>query len=168
MGKAMNETSDTRSARTMGELAEIRAIEQLKYAYFRHLDTKDWEAIADLFCDDIETSYDDGAISHKGSDELVAFLRQALGSPDLISMHNGHHPEIRLTSGDTAEGRWYLEDLVMTSDGSWRLHGTAVYEDTYRREDGRWRIATTGYSRIFEETIFEHDGERERSFRSRF
>ncbi|MCE7885053.1 MAG: nuclear transport factor 2 family protein, partial [Actinobacteria bacterium ATB1] len=40
----------------MGELAEIRAIEQLKYAYFRHLDTKDWEAIADLFCDDIETS----------------------------------------------------------------------------------------------------------------
>lgn len=147
---------------------DIRAIEQLKYAYFRCLDTKDWDGMADLLCADVTTAYDDGAISLSGRDALLDFLRDALGSAAVVSMHTGHHPEVRLTSGNTAAGLWYLEDLVVAADGSWRLHGTAIYEDTYRLEDGRWRIATTGYSRIFEETVFTEDGEDKRTFRTRF
>ncbi|MFE3697223.1 hypothetical protein ACFXO7_05060, partial [Nocardia tengchongensis] len=30
------------------------------------------------------------------------------------------------------------------------IRGAAYYHDTYRREDGVWRIATTGYQRIYE------------------
>lgn len=147
---------------------DIRAIEQLKYAYFRCLDTKDWDGIADLFCEDASTAYDDGAISFTGREQIVGFLRDALGSGAVVSMHTGHHPEIELTSADTATGRWYLVDQVIAADGSWRLHGTAVYEDTYRREGGRWWIATTGYSRIFEEVLVVEDGVEKRTFRSRF
>ena len=31
------------------------------------------------------------------------------------------------------------------------IGGTAFYEDRYRRVEGRWRIAATGYTRVFEE-----------------
>ena len=30
--------------------------------------------------------------------------------------------------------------------------GTAIYKDRYEKVDGKWLIAMTGYTRIFEET----------------
>ena len=41
-------------------LLEIEAIKQLKYRYFRHLDLKEWDALAELFAPDARSSYGDG------------------------------------------------------------------------------------------------------------
>ena len=52
-----------------------------------------------------------------------------------------------------------LEDRVIVDAQDFELHGTALYDDEYRKEDGRWRISRTGYRRIFEERRRRRSGE---------
>ena len=57
----------------------------------------------------------------------MAFLQESLGDPGIVTMHNGHHPEIELHDDTTATGRWYLEDRVIVPAHDFELHGTALY-----------------------------------------
>ncbi|HUY22464.1 MAG TPA: nuclear transport factor 2 family protein [Acidimicrobiales bacterium] len=133
------------------DLAEIEAIRQLKYAYFRLLDLKRFSELGELLTEDATTGYQSGTLQHTGRAAIVAFLQESLGDPGIVTMHNGHHPEISLTSATTATGRWYLEDRVIVPAHDFELHGTALYEDRYAKDGAAWRIAHTGYDRIFEE-----------------
>ena len=69
----------------------------------------------------------------------------------MVTMHQGHHPEIELTSDTTATGIWALEDYVIMTELNMSLHGAAFYHDKYVKVDGQWKIKHTGYERIFEE-----------------
>jgi len=135
------------------DLAEIEAIKQLKYRYFRFLDTKSWDEIAECFAEDATCSYDEGRYRFEGRERIVAFLRNALGRPGVVTMHHGHHPEIALTGETTATGTWYLEDLVLDASGNTALRGAAFYRDEYLKVDGRWKLRSTGYRRTWEEVI---------------
>lgn len=132
---------------------DIEAIKQLKYKYFRCLDTKDWEGLGETLTDDARTAYDEGKYAHVGRAAIVEFLSSALGSPRIVSMHHGHHPEVTLLSDTTAKATWYLEDVVIFRDADTRMHGAAFYEDEYVKTAEGWRIAFTGYRRTFE--LFE-------------
>jgi hypothetical protein len=129
------------------------AIEALKHAYFRLLDTKRFEELGELLTEDVVTAYDSGRLAHRGRRAVVAFLEASLGDPGVVTMHTGHHPEIVFASDDvaSASGTWYLEDRVIVAAADFELHGTALYHDEYRRQGGHWRISATGYDRIFEE-----------------
>ena len=129
----------------------IEAIRRLKYAYFRLLDTKQFVALGELFIPDATTAYESGNLSQRGRGEIVAFLQEALGGPGIVTMHHGHHPEIDLVGPDRATGTWYLEDRVLIPGADLEISGTALYTDEYVLVDGSWRIAHTGYERIFEE-----------------
>jgi hypothetical protein len=74
----------------------------LKYRYFRLLDTKRFTELGQLLTEDATTSYQSGELSYQGRDAIVAFLEESLGSGDIVTMHNGHHPEIELTGATTA------------------------------------------------------------------
>jgi len=69
-----------------------RSICQLKYRYFRFLDTKRFTELGQLLTDDATTSYQSGELSYQGRDAIVAFLEESLGSGDIVTMHNGHTP----------------------------------------------------------------------------
>lgn len=129
---------------------DLEAIRQLKYRYFRALDTKRWDDLAETLTQDATTSYDEGRYAFSGREAILEFLRGALGSPRVLSMHHGHHPEIGMTSGTTARGTWYLEDQVLFLDANTVLRGAAFYSDEYRKVDGHWKICSTGYRRTFE------------------
>ena len=133
------------------DLAEIEAVKQLKFAYFRLLDMKQFAELGELLTEDATTAYQSGALSQTGRQSVVDFLEESLGDPGIITMHNGHHPEITLTGATAATGRWYLEDRVIVPAQDFELHGTALYQDRYVKDGGQWRIAHTGYDRIFEE-----------------
>ena len=133
------------------DLQEIEAIRQLKYAYFRLLDLKQFTALGELLTDDVSTAYQSGELCQNGRSDVVDFLQQSLGDPAIVTMHNGHHPEITLTDDTHATGRWYLEDRVIFAAHDFDLHGTALYEDRYVKVAGTWKIARTGYQRIYEE-----------------
>lgn len=134
----------------MTNLADLEAIKQLKYRYFRTLDTKCWDELADTLSPDATAAYDSGRYSFDGRDAILAFLRDALGSPRIVSMHQGHHPEIEVTGECTARGTWYLQDMVIFRDAGMVLQGAAFYTDEYVRIDGAWKIRSTGYERTFE------------------
>lgn len=135
----------------MTQLEEIESIKQLKYRYFRCLDSKRWAELADCFAPDATSSYDSGRYSFQGRDQILGFLERALGQPTMITMHHGHHPEISLTSPTTAIGTWYLEDQVIDAKRNTMLRGAAFYHDEYVKLDGAWKLQSTGYLRTFEE-----------------
>jgi hypothetical protein len=149
------------------DLEEIEAIRQLKYRYFRLLDTKRFTELGALLTDDATTSYQSGELSYQGRDAIVAFLEESLGNGDIVTMHNGHHPEITLTGPTSATGVWYLEDRVVVRAMDFEIVGTLLYDDRYVKIDGHWLIEHTGYERIFEEHR-QHSTQKLHSFRAMF
>lgn len=127
------------------------AICDLKYAYVRLLDTKQFEDLGALLLPDATSAYEGGARSQQGRPAIVAFLQQALGSPDIVTMHTVHHPELEQLADDRAIGTWYLQDRVVVRPADLVISGTALYRDEYRKVDGRWYMSHTGYHRIIEE-----------------
>ena len=149
---------------TPDDLLTLREIEQLKYRYLRALDLKDWEGFAEVFEPEATGSYGAG-LEFGSAAEIVAFMRESLG-PDIITVHQVHHPEISLSgagesagpegrrSGRTATGTWMLMDRVIAVSHGVLIEGASVYRDEYRcGSDGQWRIAMTGYERIYESTM---------------
>lgn len=139
------------TARTVDDLLDLEAIKRVKYAYLRCLDQKLWEEMATLFTEDAVASYSGGRYTYEGRDEIVAFLVRNMGAETMHSSHRCHHPEIDLTGPDTAVGVWALEDVVVMTDWELTVRGAAFYTDEYRKVDGQWKIARTGYKRTYEE-----------------
>jgi hypothetical protein len=146
---------------------ELEAIRRLKYAYFRTLDLKQFDQLGELLTEDATASYEDGRTTLEGRTAIVGWLIEALSSPDIVTEHHGHHPEIDLTSDTTATGNWYLQDRVIIPSADLEIGGTAFYTDRYAKTGEGWRIAHTGYMRVFEEHR-THSTLAVRSFTSRF
>lgn len=143
----------------MTDLLEIERIKQLKYRYFRTLDSNDWESFAACLAENCTADYGDGEYSFDGRDAIVGFMSKNMSADTFLSMHNGHHPEISIADdGQSATGTWYLQDTILDLSSNVRLYGTGIYSDTYVRSDGEWKISHTGYTRIFEclEPLGEH------------
>jgi hypothetical protein len=152
---------------SLEDLVDIEAIKAVKYAYFRLLDSKQFDQLGLLLTDDVTTSYESGTYSHNGPEEVVSFLSTSLGDTGIVHEHLGHHPEISLAGEGTAVGYWYLHDRVVVPALDFELGGTAIYRDEYRKVNGTWKISHTGYDRVYEEHKKLSTGE-VTSFRSRF
>ncbi|MEM6580801.1 MAG: nuclear transport factor 2 family protein [Pseudomonadota bacterium] len=132
-------------------LMDMEAIRQLKYAYFRCVDTANLEELATLFHDDVRAHFIGGSYEWnvQGKREYLnniamAFTRSAVGQ------HNAHHPEIQMLSPTEASAIWYLEDNMWMLSHKARTRGTALYWDRYVKQDGRWLIKETNYERVYE------------------
>jgi SnoaL-like domain len=136
---------------TPADLVEITAIEQLKYRYVRFMDTKRWDDLAGLFVPDATASYGGGAVQLEGVAAILEFLTGSMGDETMLTSHKVHHPEITLTGRDTAEGIWALDDVVILASLDMTVRGSSYYEDRYVKVGGEWRIAHTGYKRVYEE-----------------
>ncbi len=127
---------------------DLEAIKQLKYRYLRTLDTKQWEDFEACFLPEATGDYNGLVFEDRAA--LVAFMRKNMG-PGMLTLHQAHHPEIAV-DGDTATGRWYLQDKVIIEEYRFMLEGAAFYEDRYRRTPEGWRVEHTGYRRTYEMT----------------
>ncbi len=132
-------------------LMDIEAIKQLKHAYFRCLDTANFNELDGLFHDDVSVDFVGGSYQWKltGKQEYLASLRKSF-TREAVGHHNGHHPEIQILSESEATGIWYLADDMWIMTHKFHTRGTAVYWDRYLKADGRWKIRETRYRRIYE------------------
>lgn len=137
----------------------VEALCRLKYAYFRLLDTKRFGELGELFVEDGTADYESAPEPYAGRAAIVGFLEGALSDPGIVTLHQGHHPEIDVSADGTATATWYLFDKVFVPAYDFVLEGTALYEDRYVREDGVWKFAHTGYARIYEERRRHSTGE---------
>lgn len=132
-------------------LMDIEAIKQLKHAYFRCIDTANFEELATLIHEDVTVHLIGGTYEWKleGRDEYVGAVRKSF-TKQSVGHHNGHHPEIHILSETEAKGCWYLADNMWILNGKFFTTGTALYWDTYAKVDGRWLIRATRYERLYE------------------
>lgn len=130
-------------------LEEIRA---LKHRYLRSIDLKQWDELAETLAEDATTDYGSPSggrpLAFTGRDEIVSYMREQLGS-GMTTVHHCTSPEITI-DGDHATGSWCLSDTVLVPRYEVAIIGSAYYEDRYRRVDGAWKIAHTGYNRLYE------------------
>ena len=128
---------------------DIEDIRQLKARYFRMMDTKDWDGLAQVFTDDVEIDVtgEGGGVTRSVAD-YIPFLRANI--EHVITVHHGHMPEIQLTSPTTASAIWALEDQLWWPEGApiKYMHGFGHYHETYEKLAVGWRIKTMTITRL--------------------
>ncbi len=128
--------------------ADWLAIANIKAAYCRLLDTKDWDGWAQLFTEDVEVDVrDSGGTLEKGRDAFVASVRASIETTK--TAHQVHFPEIAI-DGDSATAIWPMQDRLIWEDGR-TMTGYGHYHERYVKQDGRWRIATQKLTRLIME-----------------
>jgi hypothetical protein len=139
--------------RDIQRLMDMEAIRQLKYAYFRCVDTANLEELATLFHEDVTVNFVGGSYEWKlqGRQEYVDSIGKAF-SNEAVGHHNAHHPEIQMLSDTEATALWYLADNMWILNHNVITYGTAIYRDRYLKVDGKWLIKDTSYERIYEIT----------------
>lgn len=130
-------------------LEDVEAIKQLKARYFRCMDTKAWDEMAEVFAPDVRIDMtDEGGGAHTDRESFMTMLRSTIG--EVVTVHHGHMPEITLTSPTTATGIWAMEDKLWWPDGApiKHLHGYGHYHETYTKTDAGWRIQSMTLTRL--------------------
>jgi uncharacterized protein (TIGR02246 family) len=129
-------------------LWDLEQLRQLKARYFRAVDTKDWDLLAQVLAPDAVLEVAGGR--REGRDEIVSVMSTRLAP--LVTVHHGHMPELTLTGPDSATGVWAMDDLLVgpiePGGPSLRRQGYGHYHERYERRDGEWRIVHLRLVRI--------------------
>ena len=131
----------------MDDVRDRIGIEELKARYCRLLDTKQWDAWADLFTEDYELdiSAETGLPPIRGRD---AALEQVLGHiREAKTVHQVHSPEIRV-EGNAAHAIWAIQDRVIFGPHGPSITGYGHYEERLVRRDDAWKIAALKLTRL--------------------
>jgi hypothetical protein len=139
---------------TIEKLAAIEYIKQLKARYFRFVDTKQYDALEQLFVPDVavDHSQDHPSAVFNNRREWVAMIRGGMSST--VSVHHGHTPEIEITSPTTAQGIWPMQDWIWWPEGVdlpagvRHMVGWGHYHETYVKSADGWRIASVRLKRM--------------------
>jgi hypothetical protein len=150
----------------VAQLFAIEEIRQLKARYFRLMDTRDYEAMAQVFCQDAVFDCSEGSsITPVGGpakgiigpivrnrDAIMAWIRAAFAQATCV--HHGHCHEVTIDSETDAHGVIAMEDRIRGLDRETPLlHAVGYYHERYRFEDGAWRIAETKLVRLFRDNL---------------
>jgi hypothetical protein len=147
---AMTDVSDL--IRRIGIIEDTEAIKRLKYRYWRHLDLKQWDELATCFVSNASVSYGSGKYAFQGVDAIMGFLRESLGvERGSVTIHQGHHPEIDISSPTTAKGTWALYNYMFNVKQNRGIRIGAYYHDDYVKVGGQWKFQHIGYTHIFHE-----------------
>lgn len=144
-------------------LIAIEELKQLKARYFRGVDTKDAALLRSVFADDATADYRGAATDPRsgvnaipGNTEQVVVGAEAIVSGimqsviGLTTVHHGHLSEFEVLSDTEATGIIPMVDRLTMPEGSpiASLDGWGHYHETYRKEGGRWKIATLKLTRL--------------------
>ena len=121
---------------------DYRDLVNLQGAYGYYVDKGLWDQAADLFATDCTLEIAGRGV-YLGRERVRAYLHRlpAYGHGTIYN-HMQLQPVLHIDSeAGTAKGRWRTLMMVgwLGKEGRW---GEATYENTYVREDGKWRIAS--------------------------
>jgi hypothetical protein len=136
------------------ELLDREAIRETKARYFRLIDTKQWQALRDVFTDDLRV---ESSEEWNGPEGFVSHLERILD--DARTVHHGHMSEIAMTGPDSARAITAMFDRLEFSEasrGNYHVRGIVGYghyEEEYRRVDGEWRISFLRLTRLWTDEL---------------
>jgi hypothetical protein len=131
---------------TIEELLEIEEIKNLRIMYSHHIDGGDVDSLAELFCEDAICEFGEAYGGDWVGREAIRehykrYTAEAI--PPYAFMHAVTNPWIRLISPESANGRWYLLDLNLFPGNENPLSLFGIYDDVYRKVNGKWLISKT-------------------------
>lgn len=143
------------------KLIAINEIQQLKSRYFRLVDTRDWTALEHVYTRDAQFDASEalrvhplngppegevGPVIH-GNRAIVAWASRSL--ENYTSVHHGANHEVTIESETEASGVIAMVDIIRGSDRKAEIfRATGHYWESYRVEDGAWRIARSKLTRL--------------------
>ena len=132
-------------------LEATELIRTLKARYFRCIDCKLWDELAGLFTHDLQIVTPEGKVWMEGGQAYADSLKAGLESA--TSCHQGFTAEIEVIDAKNASGVWAMQDVIEWSEchprEGWKaIVGRGHYHETYRFENGHWRIATLSLTRL--------------------
>lgn len=139
-------------------LKDIEAIRKLKARYWRCNDKKLWDELVDCFVEDAVADYGPG-MRFEGAKAIAQHCERGTGGESLITIHQGHNPEIEITGGDTAKGVWELYFFMIDERENSRFRMGGFYYDEYVKVGGEWKIKLLLYTTAFLDA-WTLDGER--------
>ena len=156
---------DPNSDSIESRVATLFAIEQiklLKSRYFQAVDEKDYDTIAKLFTPDAVVDFGGEPHHHVGhhgvlKDEADPDSWRVIGGieagrviatavQDVVTVHQGHDPQIVVTGPSTARGRWTLYDQLKFPEET--MHGFGHYLEEYELRQGEWLISSLRLTRL--------------------
>jgi hypothetical protein len=122
-------------------LLDLEEIKQLRYSFSWALDTSTPDDLADLFTED--GWIDVGPWGRMEGREAIrrGYGRAYREVPPWRAMHAVTNPRIRI-DGDQATGTWYLLDLSTVGAHTEPMRVLGIYDETYRREAGGWKMSS--------------------------
>jgi hypothetical protein len=132
---------------------DLKEIERLQRVYGYYIDESDWDNVVDLLTDDATAEYGQSGVyvgkkSIKGLLYGIGYGLRGL-RPQQLREHTQLQPVITLSAdGLTAKARWRAVVLLgqFQQYARWQV---GPYENTYRKESGRWKIASLRWFETF-------------------
>jgi ketosteroid isomerase-like protein len=115
---------------TVERLLAFEEIRQLASHYAVAVDSRDLDALVELFVDDVRVGLDTF-----GREALRASFSDSLGAIGISMLNVGTHA-IDIVDSNHATGQVYCHGQIQ--DGDRWIHQFILYRDTYERRDGRW------------------------------
>ncbi len=122
----------------MDRLARLEAMEEirgLKARYFRLMDTKQWDSLAEVFTRDMKVLTPDGALYVEGGAAYAESLRHSL--EHAVSCHQGLTAEIEVLSESEATGIWAMQDVIEWDTAHPRTGWKAILGRGHRERECR-------------------------------
>ena len=76
-------------------------------------------------------------------DSFIALYQSLACQPQVRDSHHGANPEIELLDENHARGRWALSYFNLDAATGMTRRLGVMYDDSYRRIDGQWKIVST-------------------------
>jgi hypothetical protein len=154
----MTDTNYQELQKSIQRLEDLEAIKSTKHAYFRCMTLGLREELRELMTEDVKTSYSDGAYVFDNREKLLKFLIDSNSqATSTIAYWMAAMPEINLTSESTATGIWGMYHHYLRTDQRFVNEIFVYYSDEYRKENGRWKIAKTGYQSVYDKITKRDD-----------
>jgi hypothetical protein len=130
---------------TADQLADLESIKRLKARYFRCMDTRQWDELAEVFAEQAWLRWGEAEDQiWRGREAIITGLKTVLAGATTV--HHGHMPEIAFDGAEEARGVWSMFDYVESPQ--YGLKGYGHYTERYVVEAGDWRIAESTLSRL--------------------
>jgi hypothetical protein len=130
----------------MQELIDIDEIKNLQRIYGYYLDKALWDQVVDCFAEDgsLELAQRGVYIGKNRIKQILQTMPDAKNGiqPGMLMNHMNLQPVVHVDpSGKTARGRWraFIQTGKQHEKAFW---GEGVYENTYVKENGTWKIKT--------------------------
>lgn len=138
-----------RLERRLGVLEDVEAIKRLQRMYGYYIDNRLWDEMTALFADEGACIEIGRRGRYHGRESIREFLRDVLGqgrrglARHEIINHMQHQPVVTVAAdGLHAQGRWRaLIQASPPTGGTTMMWAEGVYENTYAKEGGAWKIA---------------------------